>query len=91
MGCQARPFGGQADPPPDAFQQRHTGFPLQDRELLRYSRGGEPEGGGDGGHGSAMGELAEEPQAGEVKHQADLTEIVRSLKWNCEIAGASFA
>jgi hypothetical protein len=80
MGRQARSFGGQAHPPPDALQQRHAGFPLQDGELLRHRRGGEAEGGGDGGHGAAMGELAEQPQAGQIKHQADLTEIVRSLK-----------
>jgi hypothetical protein len=68
MGYQPRTLCGQTDPPTHALQQRDPCLTLQGRKLLRHGRRGEPKRGADRGHGAAMGQFPEKPEAGEIEH-----------------------
>lgn len=63
---------GEADPPSGPLQQRQTGLPLQDGELLGDGGGAEGQGLGHGGDGAAAGEFTQEPQAAYVEHRLSL-------------------
>ena len=55
-----------------ALDQRHAGLALQRRELLGHRGRRVGQRLGDGGHGAALMQLAQQPQAADVEHEAEL-------------------
>ncbi|HLU28288.1 MAG TPA: hypothetical protein VKZ65_07600 [Glycomyces sp.] len=66
---EAAPGVGQLGRARGAFQERHTGLPLQGRQLLRYGGGGLSCRDGGGRDRSVGGELVEQPQASHIQHK----------------------
>jgi hypothetical protein len=59
---------GQSHPAGRALDQARAGLGLERRDLARHRRLGEVEGLGRGGEGAVRGDLAQDPQASDVKH-----------------------
>ena len=91
MGRQPLALRGQPHAPPDPLQQLGARFPFQDRKLLGHGRRGLPKRRADRGHGAAMSQLPKQSQAGEIEHQDYLTDMIRTMKWSCEVLAATNA
>jgi hypothetical protein len=69
---QVLPGGGEHHPAAAALEQRQACFPLQHAELLRHRGRRERQGVGHGGDRAPVGQLAQQPQAADIKHQLSL-------------------
>ena len=72
-----RPGVGEAEPAPVALQQRHAGLALKRGELLGHGGRRVGERLRDGGHRAALVQLAQQPQAADVEHEAELIGAVQ--------------
>jgi hypothetical protein len=81
LGDEGVPGVGEAQPSPRRLGERHADLLRERLELLRDGRRGEREGGGDGRHRAAVGELAQNPQPLNV-HEASLKSCFRTFRWS---------